>query len=122
MIKGKYWPIPEDKIFDGSIITLKNADRLSKDAKILFENKKYSSATALSTLALEEFGKHCLLVRDEFSHYPRRIDTKIWHNEFEDHKTKLNSIIKHIRKFVTKSNETEAKKQIDELEQNIFSN
>ena len=37
MIKGKFWPIPEDKILDGTIIALKNADRLSKDAEILFE-------------------------------------------------------------------------------------
>lgn len=120
MIKGKFWPIPEDKILDGTLLALKNADRLSKDAKILFENKKYSSAIALSTLALEEFGKHCLLLREEFTNHQRQIDTKIWHNEFENHKAKLNSIIEHIRKFLTRANEIEAKKQIDELEQYLL--
>ena len=37
MIKGKYWPIPYQRILDGSIITLKNSYRLAKDAEILLE-------------------------------------------------------------------------------------
>ena len=78
MIKGKNWPIPSDRIFDGAVISLKNAYRLAKDAEILLKEKKFSTAISISALALEEFGKHCLLAEDEESNHPRKIDTKIW--------------------------------------------
>jgi hypothetical protein len=38
MIDGNYWPIPDDKIFDGASIAIKNSYRLLKEAKQLGMN------------------------------------------------------------------------------------
>jgi len=105
MIKGKHWPIPKDLLLDGSILSLKNADRLTQDAKNLFQNGKYSSSLLLSTLALEEFGKSCMLT-DSFEDNDHNIDDKIWKNEFEDHKNKLKAIPKRLQKFNDSKNKT----------------
>lgn len=56
--------IPLDSLRIGITLSLENAERLLKDARILFKNKRYASATCLVTLSLEEVGKAVLLVRD----------------------------------------------------------
>lgn len=110
MIKGKCWPIPDDKILDGSIITLKNSYRLTKDAEILLKEKKYSTALTIATLALEEFGKHCMLNQEELSKIKTPIGEKIWHDEYENHKIKILAIPKYLRRFSDpKNHETEVK-------------
>lgn len=114
MIKGKFWPIPQDRILDGSIISLKNAYRLTKDAEILLKEKKYSTALTIATLALEEFGKHCMLNDDELS-AKRDIDTKIWHGEYESHVKKIVAIPKYLRKFSKKGN-SESQQKLVEME------
>ena len=99
MIPGTNWPIPKDNLLDGSVITLQNADELCTDAEILFKNKRYSRALALATLSLEEFGKHSMIMMELESETTREITSKIWHEEFEDHKTKLISIPKRFKTF-----------------------
>ena len=116
MIKGKFWPIPQDRLFDGSIITLKNSYRLAKDAEILFKEKKYSTALTIATLALEEFGKHCMLKEEESAKSKRDVDEKIWHDEYEDHKIKILAIPKHLRLFSDPEN-TETRTKLEEMEQ-----
>jgi AbiV family abortive infection protein len=38
-----------------------NASRLLVDARLLYQNERYESATALCVLSLEEAGKACLI-------------------------------------------------------------
>ena len=97
MIKGKHWPIPHNEIMNGSIITLKNAHRLTEDAKILLQEKRYSTALTIATLALEEFGKHCMF--NENISINSTIVKKIWHEKFESHKNKILAIPKHLERF-----------------------
>jgi len=97
MIPGPNWPIPHDKLMDGTIISLKNADELAKDSEILFKQGRYARALSLATLSLEEFGKHCMLQESENSN--RKITSKIWNDEFEDHKQKLKAISELLKKF-----------------------
>lgn len=99
---------------DGSIITLKNAFRLANDAKILLKNGNYSSAISIATLALEEFGKHCLLEEDEETKHPRQLDSKVWHDEFENHETKLVAITRRLEKF-SKIDDPDSKERLDDL-------
>ena len=94
MIKGKCWPIPNDRILDGSIITLKNSYRLAKDAEILLKEKKYSTSLTIATLALEEFGKHCIMT--EYAMSNTEIDSKFWFDTIKNHGKKLNAIPDHL--------------------------
>jgi len=119
MIKGSNWPIPSDRILDGAIISLKNAYRLAKDAEILLKEKKFSTAISISTLALEEFGKHCLLEEDEENNHPREIDAKIWHDEFEGHQNKLEAITRRLKKF-SNPKDQEKQRKLDELNQYLI--
>jgi len=40
-----------------------NAERLAKDARLLFDNERYASSLALSILSIEESGK-CRILRE----------------------------------------------------------
>ena len=62
MLAQQKWIIPNDMLIDGSIHCVKNAKRLSEDAKLLFESKRYSSCVSLAVLALEELGKLFMLL------------------------------------------------------------
>lgn len=97
MIKGKHWPIPQDKLFDGARISLKNSGRLLKEAKHAFNNNQYSTSLSLATLALEELGKH-MMIFDAIT-TKRAISEYIWKNEFENHGKKLLMIPKYLKKF-----------------------
>ena len=99
MIKGNHWPISQDKSFDGASISLKNSYRLLKEAKHCFANNEYSTALSLSTLALEEFGKHFMIYDAIMTN--RKITQDVWKNEFENHEKKLLKIPNYLRTFST---------------------
>lgn len=115
MIRGKYWPILSEKIVEGSIIALKNSFRLYTESNLLLKNGHYSTALSIATLAIEEFGKHCLLMEERFSNNKGTINEKSWHDEFENHKAKLMAISRYLKKF-SKVDLLEAKQQFEEFE------
>jgi AbiV family abortive infection protein len=49
------------EIAEGINVARRNAERLAKDARLLFENDRYPSALALAILAIEETGKSGVL-------------------------------------------------------------
>lgn len=106
MIKGKGWPIPPDKAFDVGTISLKNSHRLLKEAKHCFANNQYSTSLALTTLALEELGKH-FMVYDAIKSN-RTITQDIWKSEFQKHEQKLIKIPNYLRKFSISITEQQA--------------
>jgi len=108
MISGPNWPIPHDKLMDGTIISLKNADELAKDSVILLKQGRYARALSLATISLEEFGKHCML--QEYSDSNRKITSKIWKDEFEDHKQKLKAISELLKKFADPKDKAKTKR------------
>ena len=82
--------ISQDKILDGVSHCIGNAHRMSQDAKLLFEAKRYSSCVSLAVLALEEFGKSYML---QHAHTTRRaITLDVWNKEFKSHNKKLQFI------------------------------
>ena len=96
-----YWIIPEKEVLDGSKLALKNADELYKSAKILLDNQRFVHALSVATLALEEFGKHCILVEHAMS--KTKIDSKFWYNTIKIHEKKLNAIPNHLEQFPSPS-------------------
>lgn len=113
MKSGKHWPIPRDQLTDGSILALKNANRLIEDARSAFENKRYPIALSLSVLALEEFGK-CLLLWEAAS-TDKIITSEIWRNEFKNHEAKLNAIVQTVKSIPTSPANKDELSQVQEL-------
>lgn len=106
-----YWIIPENQVLDGAKLALKNADELYKSAKILFDNQRFVHALSIATLALEEFGKHCILAEHAMSR--TKIDSKFWYNTIKSHEKKLEAIPNHLDQFPGPSSE-EAEKEMKE--------
>jgi len=106
-----YWIIPEKEVLDGSKLALKNADELYKSAKILLDNQRFVHALSIATLALEEFGKHCILKEHDMS--KKKIDSKFWHNTIKSHEKKLNAIPNHLELFTSEPTEKKVKKELE---------
>ncbi len=85
-----YWIIPEKEVLDGSKLALKNADELYKSAKILLDNQRFVHALSIATLALEEFGKHCIMAEHAMSN--TKIDSKFWFDTIKNHEKKLRNM------------------------------
>jgi AbiV family abortive infection protein len=75
-----------DAIADGINAARENADRLAKDAQLLFDSGSYSSAAALAILAIEEIGKEPIL-RRLACWGDAKERASIW-NEFKSHHAK----------------------------------
>src|SRR5574341_107397 len=97
MRRGKHWPIPHKELLDGAALALKNSERLCVDARVAFDNDRYSTALALSVLALEEYGKGLMLY--EANTKITKIDADLWHSKFEKHEIKLDSILRVLDTF-----------------------
>lgn len=107
------WTIPQNVLIDGSILALKNTDRLIEDSRVAFNHDRYSISLTLSVLALEEFGKHLMLF--DYAHSKKQITQSKWKNDFSDHKTKLKSITKTLSKFSRLKNDPTALKANEKL-------
>ena len=92
-----YWIIPENEVLDGAKLALKNADELYQTAKILLDNYRFVHALSIATLALEEFGKHCILKEHAMS--KTKIDSKFWNTTITNHGEKLDAIPTHLEQF-----------------------
>lgn len=110
MIPGNNWPIPINEMIDGAVICLKNANRLTDDSTLAFDNERYSTSISLSVLALEEMGKVYLLL--DATKNNRSITKKIWHDEFESHIKKLQSLPNYLSTFV-ENQSTTSKKELE---------
>lgn len=92
-------PIPYKELDEGIKLSIENAERLIKDAKILYDNGCYSSASFLAIVALEEEGKASLLLKRLLVH--KDIPKKQWddRSEFKNHKRKLIAAQEAISKY-----------------------
>jgi len=54
-------PLTSSEIAAGMNAATQNAERLAKDARLLFENDRYASALSLAILSIEESGKNHIL-------------------------------------------------------------
>ena len=109
MVKS-YWIIPNNEVLDGAKLALKNADELNKSAKILFEHDRFVHALSIATLALEEFGKHCILKEHETSN--TIVDSKLWFSTIKNHEEKLKAIPTHLEQTPIEPSE-EVKKELN---------
>jgi AbiV family abortive infection protein len=80
-------PIPSKELCEGVKLSIRNAERLVKDAEILYDNGCYSSASFLAIVALEEEGKASMLLKGLLVH--KDIPKKQWNDKFKNHKRKL---------------------------------
>lgn len=88
------WTISNNLLSDGVTYALKNSDNLYKSAKILFDDGSYVHALAIATLALEEFGKHCILKEHWMG--GEEITADYWDKIIKKHEEKLKAIPKHL--------------------------
>ena len=109
---------------------LANAQRLLKDADLLYQNHRYASATALTIIALEEVGKYLL---DVWEQQPPnewdKMPTKFTYDKNKYHISKQAAVValftagairaKHIKKQVNfkNLNEQEVDKLIDAVKE-----
>ena len=94
MLAQQKWIIPNDMLIDGSIHCVKNAKRLSEDAKLLFESKRYSSCVSLAVLALEELGKSFMLL--DACEKKQEVGSRDW-RKFKLHPEKIKFLIDYLR-------------------------
>jgi len=79
--------IPYKELDEGIKLSIRNAERLIKDAEILYDNGCYPSASFLAIVALEEEGKAFMLLKRLLDH--TNIPKKQWDDKFKNHKPKL---------------------------------
>jgi AbiV family abortive infection protein len=73
--------------FEGVQLSIRNAERLVKDAEILYDNGCYSSASFLAIVALKEEGRASMLLKELSAH--KDIPKKQWNDKLKNHKRKL---------------------------------
>jgi len=118
MIDGDNWPIPKEKLIDGSNLSIKNANKLLNLANDVFKKEEpdYGISIYLAVIAIEELGKAIMFF--EAAENDDKIDKNDFNKRFEHHKPKIISAVNHIRKFVEKDDPDRANKlkKLDELE------
>lgn len=90
------WVFTDTDMYNGAILSLKNASELIKDAKNAFAGNRYSISVLLIILALEEFGKHFMFY--ELIEDGNKITKDIWNKEFMNHQNKINAITRYLKK------------------------
>lgn len=115
----------EEKLLKAEIESFKNGLRLHFDSIKLFENKSYPSSYYLSALALEEFGKQCLIdkIIFRYNEHKNEFDTKEdfrkWCKQYEkallSHSTKQGFAIKDDFCFIGKEYYRVQKKFFSEI-------
>ncbi len=105
------WIIKNEKLSTGVTYALKNSDSLYQSAKILLDNGRYAHALSIATLALEEFGKHCIL--KEHWMEGKDIDSVFWIKYIKKHEEKLKAIPKHLDQYTPKDADEKAKQELE---------
>ena len=90
-------PIPHTELEEGIKFSIENAERLIKDAEILYKNGRYPSASYLSIVALEEEGKASMLLSRLLEH--KDISKKNWEEKIKDHRKKIIAVQKTISNY-----------------------
>ena len=111
------WTIPDDDVVDGFMVCLKNARRLSQDAKLMFNNNRYSTCIHLAVLALEELGKTYMLLLAASKN--QVITERTWNKEFRVHQQKLATVVECLETF-SENDSAKAKQMREKLK--IFLN
>ena len=97
-------------LIDGSLHCVKNAKRLSEDARSLYESERYSSCLSLAVLALEEVGKSRMLL--DAAVKKQDVTSSDWFKKFSSHREKLKFLISSLR---TDSDDESYKNSFDKI-------
>jgi AbiV family abortive infection protein len=92
--KGK---LSSSQIADGMNAAIRNAKRLANDAELLLKEKRYSSATSLAILSIEESGKLSILRRLSVSKNDKEIKD-CWKDYRSNIKKNVAWILPHLLK------------------------
>lgn len=79
--------IPEKQLDKGIHLCGKNTSRYLRDADLLYQNRSYGHALAMSILALEEHGRRIILIA--LKKRLTTLDEEIWRMMFRDHTQKI---------------------------------
>lgn len=80
-------PIPNRELKEGIRLSVENAEKLVSDAEILFDNNRYTIASYLSVVSLEEQGKALILLKKFLD--KEDITRKYWNYKLEHHEPKI---------------------------------
>lgn len=105
------WIIKNSMLNDGVILALKNADSLYRSAKALFDNGCFTHSLSIATLALEEFGKHCIL--KEHLMNGQDVNSDLWNDIIKKHEEKLKAIPKHLEQAGPNKPDQHTKDELD---------
>ena len=107
---SKSWKIQNKDLGEGATYSLKNAYNLHQSAKTLFDNGHYAHSLSIATLALEEFGKHCII--KEHWMEGKDLNFDVWQNKILKHDKKLEAIPNHLEKFTPKNEPPNVKQEL----------
>jgi AbiV family abortive infection protein len=78
--------IPHEELARGIKLCRKNVNSLLGDARTLYRKKSFGHAMTLAIVALEEFAKEIILIKQEL--YPRAFDSEV-RDAFVNHRFKI---------------------------------
>jgi len=90
-------PIPNSELKEGIRLSIKNAERLIRDAEVLYNNNRHMSASYLSITALEEEGKAIILLNRLLA--VKDITKEDWDENMLHHQPKMIAVQETISKF-----------------------
>lgn len=90
-------PIPNSELKEGIRLSIENAERLVKDAEILYDNNRHMSASYLSITALEEEGKAIILLSRLLA--LKDITKEDWKENMLHHQPKIIAVQETISKY-----------------------
>jgi AbiV family abortive infection protein len=79
--------IPDEQLNEGIRLCARNANRYLRDAELLYRNRSYGHALAMSILALEEHGRKILMIA--LKKKLTSVDKDLWKMMFRDHTQKI---------------------------------
>jgi AbiV family abortive infection protein len=80
-------PIPNRELKEGMNLSIENAKNLVNDAEILIKNGRYTTASYLSVVSLEEQGKALILLKKLLN--KEDITKEYWADKLEHHEPKI---------------------------------
>src|SRR4030043_454493 len=90
-------PIPNSELREGIRLSIENAERLIKDAEILYDNNRHTSASYLSITALEEEGKAIILLNRLLA--GKDVTKEDWEESMLHHQPKIIAVQETISKY-----------------------
>jgi AbiV family abortive infection protein len=93
--------VRSDGLTELSVAALRNAERLLKDSETLLRAGSYPTAHAIAVLALEELGKHAMVIGESGRRALGRLEPTTLRSRMQNHRAKLTNALAIARALAT---------------------